>query len=61
MLTTASQAELETIPGVGPVTAQAIIAWREDNGAFSSVEQLIDVNGIGPKTLEQLRDHVRVS
>ena len=60
-INTASQAELETIPGVGPVTAQAIIAWREDNGAFSSVEQLIDVNGIGPKTLEQLRDHVRVS
>lgn len=60
-INTATQTELETIPGVGPVTAQAIIAWREGNGSFSSVDQLIDVNGIGPKTLEQLRDHVRVS
>lgn len=56
----ATQSELETIPGVGPVTAQAIVSWRESNGAFTSVDQLIEVNGIGPKTLEQLREHVRV-
>ncbi|QOR44823.1 helix-hairpin-helix domain-containing protein [Trueperella pecoris] len=57
----ANQAGLQAIPGVGPVTAKAIIAWREENGRFTSVEQLIEVTGIGPKTLEQLREHVRVS
>ncbi len=60
-INTASQVELETIPRIGPVTAQAIIAWRQENGAFTSVDQLIEVNGIGPKTLDQLRDYVRVS
>ncbi|VEI14089.1 ComEA family DNA-binding protein [Trueperella bialowiezensis] len=58
---TASQAELETIPGIGPVTAQAIIAWRDEHGNFRSVDELTEVSGIGPKTLERLRDHVRVS
>lgn len=60
-INTASQAELETIPGIGPVTAQAIMTWRETNGPFRSVEELIEVNGIGPKTLERLREYVRVS
>ena len=56
----ASVEELDTLPGVGPVTAAAIIAWRDTNGRFTSVEQLGDVEGIGPARLEKLRDLVRV-
>lgn len=52
------QTELETLPGVGPVTAQAILAWREENGSFSAVEELLEVDGIGPATLEKLVPHV---
>lgn len=59
-INTADRVGLEAIPGVGPVTAGAIIAWREDNGAFTSVDQLIEVSGIGPKTLEALRPYVTV-
>ncbi|MCI7305365.1 MAG: helix-hairpin-helix domain-containing protein [Trueperella sp.] len=59
-INTADQAGLEAIPGVGPVTAQAIIDWRTENGAFTSIDQLVEVRGIGPKTFERLREHVRV-
>lgn len=59
-LNTATQAELEMLPGVGPVTASRIIAWREQHGRFTSVEELQEVDGIGPKTYAQLVDHVRV-
>lgn len=59
-LNTATVEELETLPGVGPVTAGAIVEWREDNGKFTSVEQLSDVSGIGPARLEKLRDRVHV-
>ncbi|MGV0646245.1 helix-hairpin-helix domain-containing protein [Mycolicibacterium sp. XJ879] len=59
-LNTATVEQLETLPGIGPVTASAIVAWRETNGPFSSVEQLGDVDGIGPARLEKLRDRVRV-
>lgn len=59
-INTADQAGLEAIPGVGPVTAQAIIDWRTANGAFTSIDQLVEVRGIGPKTFERLREHVRV-
>lgn len=57
---TAGQAALETLPGVGPALAGRIIAWREEHGAFTSVEELIDVSGIGPKVLDGLRDQVTV-
>ncbi|MFJ9389718.1 helix-hairpin-helix domain-containing protein [Nocardioides sp. NPDC101246] len=53
-LNTASLEELETLPGVGPVTAQAIIDWRTTNGAFTSVDELLEVDGIGPKTYDSL-------
>lgn len=59
-LNTATQAQLEELPGVGPVTASAIIAWRERNGGFSSVAQLQEVDGIGPKTFAALQPLVVV-
>ena len=59
-LNTATAGELDTLPGVGPVTAAAIVAWREANGRFRTVDQLGDVDGIGPARLDKLRDHVRV-
>jgi competence protein ComEA len=57
---TADGPALETIPGIGPVTATAIIEYRDQSGAFSSVEQLIDVSGIGPATLETIRPYITV-
>ena len=59
-LNTAAQAELETLPGVGPVTAAAILAWRQKNGSFSSVGQLQEVSGIGPKTYAQIEPFASV-
>jgi competence protein ComEA len=57
-LNTATVEELDTLPGIGPVTAAAIIAWRDANGRFTSVDQLGDVDGIGPARLDKLRDLV---
>ena|GEM_PF-5572603 len=57
-INTASQAELEELPGVGPVIAQAIITYREQNGAFQEVSDLRSVNGIGDKKYAQLVDRV---
>ena len=59
-LNTATVEQLDTLPGVGPVTAAAIVAWRQANGKFTSVDQLADVDGIGPARLEKLRALVRV-
>lgn len=57
---TADTVALETIPGIGPVTAAAIITHRESSGPFETVEDLLDVEGIGPATLESLRPYVSV-
>jgi competence protein ComEA len=57
-LNTATVEQLDDLPGVGPVTAAAIVAWRDANGRFASVDQLGDVDGIGPARLEKLRDLV---
>ena len=57
-LNTASEAELETLPGIGPVTAQKILAWRAEHGRFTAVAELQEVSGIGPKTLAQLEPYV---
>ena len=57
-LNTADQPVLETVPGIGPVKAGAIIAYRTENGSFTSIDQLLEVSGIGPATLESLRPFV---
>jgi competence protein ComEA len=59
-LNTATVEQLDTLPGVGPVRAAAIVAWRSANGKFTSVDQLGEVDGIGPGRLEKLRPLVRV-
>jgi competence protein ComEA len=57
---TAAAEELETLPGIGEVLAATIIAYREEHGPFTSVDQLLDVSGIGEVTLEEIRDLVTV-
>lgn len=57
-LNTATLDQLDTLPGVGPVTAQKIVDWRQRHGAFTSVDDLDAIPGIGPARLEQLRDLV---
>jgi competence protein ComEA len=59
-LNTATAAQLEELPGVGPVLAGRIVAWREEHGRFTSTDELREVSGIGPKTYEALADLVRV-
>lgn len=59
-LNTADAAGLDTLPGIGPALAQRIIDWRTEHGPFASVESLTDVSGIGPATMEKLRDLVTV-
>jgi len=59
-LNTATVEQFDTLPGVGPVRAGAIVAWRNANGKFTSVDQLGEVDGIGPGRLEKLRPLVRV-
>jgi len=58
-LNEATAAELEALPGVGPALAERIVTYRETNGPFQSVDELINVPGIGPTKLEQLRPYVQ--
>jgi competence protein ComEA len=57
-INTAGQAELEQLPGIGPVTAQAILAFRSERGTFSSVDELLEVSGIGDATLADMAPYV---
>lgn len=57
-LNTATEQELDALPGVGPVTAAAIVAWRRTNGRFRDVEQLGEIKGIGQAKLANLRELV---
>lgn len=59
-LNTADQTALETLPRIGPALAERIVAWREENGRFQSVDDLLAVPGIGEKLLEAIRDGARV-
>lgn len=59
-LNTADVSALDTLPRVGPAIAERIIQWREDNGPFTSVDDLLSVPGIGDKMLASLRDLVTV-
>ena len=59
-LNQADAPQLEELPGVGPVTAGAIVAWRTEHGRFGRIEELQEVDGIGPKTYAQIAPHVRV-
>lgn len=59
-LNTADVTALEELPEVGPVTAAAIVAWREENGGFTAVEELLEVDGIGEVTLAQIAPHATV-
>ena len=59
-LNTADRQGLESLPGVGPVTAGAILDWRTEHGRFTSVEELLEISGIGEATLEKLRPRVRL-
>ena len=60
-LNTASEQELQSLPGIGPVMAGRIAAHREANGPFAAVDDVEEVPGIGPKTMESIRPLVTVS
>lgn len=57
-INSATQVQLEELPGVGPVTAQAILQWRTDNGPFTAVDELLEVSGIGDATLAEIAPFV---
>lgn len=59
-LNTADEAALETLPGIGPRTAELIIEYRSRNGGFEKIEDLMNVRGIGERTFLRLRELVRV-
>jgi len=59
-INTASLDELDSLPGIGPTTAQRIIDYRNENGPFGSTEDIINVAGIGPATYEELKDLITV-
>ncbi len=59
-INTAGRSELERLPGVGPATADKILAYRKQHGGFTSVDELLNVRGIGPKKLSDMRPFVRL-
>ena len=59
-INTASQSELESLPGIGPTTARKIIEYRDANGPFVNPEDIINVSGIGPGTYERIKDLITV-
>jgi len=59
-LNTASEMELQTLTGVGPSKATAIIRYRTENGPFKSIEDLKKISGIGEKTFEKLKEEITI-
>jgi competence protein ComEA len=59
-LNTATEDQLDTLPRVGPAMAAKILAWRTQNGRFTSIDDLMNVSGIGQKTFDGLKDLVTV-
>ncbi len=59
-INTADSQTLQTLPGIGPAMAERIISYRQENGSFATVDDLVNVKGIGPATLEKLRDLITV-
>ncbi len=59
-INTASAPALERLPGIGPVLAQRIVEYREQNGPYQRLEDLLEVEGIGPSKLESLQDYIQV-
>ncbi|QED48706.1 helix-hairpin-helix domain-containing protein [Cytobacillus dafuensis] len=59
-LNTANETELQTLPGIGPAKASAIIEFRETNGPFKVIEDIKSISGIGDKTFEKLKDSIKV-
>jgi competence protein ComEA len=59
-LNTASAAELESLPGIGPALAQRIVEYRQKNGPFKRIEDLLSVQGVGPKMLEKLHTKLTI-
>jgi competence protein ComEA len=59
-INTAATFDLETLPGIGPTTAQKIVEYRETNGPFVSIEDIVNVPGIGPTTYDRIKDLITV-
>lgn len=59
-INTANQTQLETLPSIGPSTAQKIIDYRNTNGDFASLDAIMDVSGIGPATFEKLKELITI-
>ncbi len=59
-INTATVEELTALPRIGEVTATRIVEWREENGPFTSTEELMNVQGIGERLYERIRPHVTV-
>jgi len=59
-INTAIKSDLILLPKIGPVTAERIIKYRNDNGSFKSIEDLINIKGIGSKTLKKLKPYIHI-
>ncbi|WP_077214041.1 helix-hairpin-helix domain-containing protein [Bacillus dakarensis] len=59
-LNKATQAELETLPGIGPAKSQLILEYRDQNGSFKTIEDIMEISGFGEKTFEKLKDLITV-